>query len=947
MKDSHFRNPKLTELLTQAVDMKLTVALDLKIEKLFVKFSSEENNQEIPHFGGMFLQDCANLDFVREIKNLISIADKEKRSLIGTITFSSPPMMKIYYDVLPLERDLFFIYLQHQQFEPGNNQLHFFYELSQSLGTMENLHEGVNLLISRLVNYDPTVEIAILLLDEQRKIEYHRFSDVSLHDHSNNLHKFILEPQQWQTISSSLPINLQKGQNSNQLFDGGLQKFSRIAILPILLAGNVFGAYYLFSKTNEPNEVEPFLENFSQPISTILARLRNVQNLGSRTKHMEKILNSVDSFLFIISNHGRPVFYSPSFREILGLSSSDHTLPDILELIEPNQKEKFTEFLDKSTTNFSSEESFVFITASQKRKSLKICVKKIEFEDETLFAFKSSPDQDDVGFDLSVPFQNVYDITAKMPIPVFFVDVLTFDIFLANSFAYELFQYSSEDITKKNFLELFSPSENINLINTVKTSGLKNLEGENFWSMVKKDNSLIKTRLIISNLNFQNKRLLVVILRDVNIEPSTRIIRDIKSDYLVNDEYPLFCKVAPDGILLQANQAYCDLFGKPIDKIVGMPLQGYVYMEDYEYILNHFSQLTSEKRVKKNISRVVNSKGEIKYIEWIDSAEFYEGNLVEISAVGRNITEDFKLDLLRKSMEQRYQALVENLPLVISVFHSQTSTLLYISPQIQKMTGFTQDEFYSNMNKTQELVHPEDWDLFLEYFNSIRIGKNLLPLEFRFINKDGTTGWGEISGSIIELADQTTLIQAFFREVTGRHSAREKLRYYSNFEKLIIEFSLKFINADEETLYLLLSDVIEELGKFMKVDRSYVFDLDHTSKTMSNTFEWCKEGITSVIQDLQGIPFSMIHWWIERLNQNLEIAYDDIEEMPFDSVQQRDLIYSQGIKSLLVVPVFYKGKPQGFIGFDMVEEYTHWEPEAINLLRIVSSLIARTFRKFN
>ena len=84
---------------------------------------------------------------------------------------------------------------------------------------------------------------------------------------------------------------------------------------------------------------------------------------------------------------------------------------------------------------------------------------------------------------------------------------------------------------------------------------------------------------------------------------------------------------------------------------------------------------------------------------------------------------------------------------------------------------------------------------------------------------------------------------------------------------------------------------------------------------------------------------------MDQLRQNLEITLDNIENMPPGSEAECELLKYQGIKSLLVVPITYEGKPQGFIGFDMVRDYTHWEPEAINLLRMVSAMITSTYKK--
>lgn len=945
MTNSSFKPLNMTDLLTEALDVKLTVTLDLRIERLFSKFHGEQNNREFPSFNGIFLTECTNLDLVKKIRDLLIISTQENKSQIGTLTITSPRIMKVYYEVMPMREELFFIYLKVHQSESINNQYQFIKDLFNRLGKIGTLAETGDLLISQLVKFEPSIGYGIFILDDSRELIYQKFSENCINDQTPKLISLIIDQENWQSISNGISIILQRENNAYKIFEEIVKEFTTLSIQPILYEGSLIGVYFLFSRSVLPNEFRSFLEDFSYQSGIILAGIRDFQLLATRFEQLKKILGSLDSFLFIISSEGSPIFYSPSFRDQMGLLSEDQPLPNILDLLEPGQIEKFHNFLENSTTEFSSEENFFFITNKNERKLISTQVRKIKTENEILCVFKESRDLESLGEDLTIPFSQVFEVTSKLPLPVFFIEEMSFKIILANTYAYELFQYPSDDLTNKNFLELFSSSENINLINTVKTAGLINLESEKYWILEKKDSSLLKSRLIVSTVHFQNKRLLLVTLRDVSNEPSSFEIRESQSEYRANEEYPLFCKLTPDGIIVQVNQAYCDLFGKPLELIIGMPLQGYIFVEDYENVLNHFSRLTPTQPTKKNISRVANTKGDIKYIEWVDTAIYQEGELIEINAVGRDVTQEQKIDLLRKTMEQRYQALVENLPFVISVYHSESAFPLYIGPQILNITGYKPEDFYNDPVKMKELIHPEDWEMFLDNFFTKSDSENMPPFEFRFIKKDGSIGWGEASGSLITLADQTTLRQGFFRDVTGRHYAREKLRYYSNFEKLIIEISLQLMNGREDNLNENLNSVIEKLGKFMQVDRSYVFDFDHRTETMTNTHEWCNEGIQSEIQNLQNVPFSLAPWWIERLNQNLEITYDDINDMPFQSDDQREMFISQGIKSLLVVPIIIEERAEGFIGFDMVNEYTHWEQEALNLLRIVTTMIARTFEK--
>jgi transcriptional regulator with GAF, ATPase, and Fis domain len=154
------------------------------------------------------------------------------------------------------------------------------------------------------------------------------------------------------------------------------------------------------------------------------------------------------------------------------------------------------------------------------------------------------------------------------------------------------------------------------------------------------------------------------------------------------------------------------------------------------------------------------------------------------------------------------------------------------------------------------------------------------------------------------------------------------------------------MKTNSENLSETINSIIEELGNFMQVDRSYIFDINNKNNTMSNIFEWCNQGVSSQIEQLQSIPLSSIPWWMEQMNNNLDIILDDVSTLPEEASLEKELLIAQEIKSLLAVPFVYNNKAMGLIGFDMVKKSTNWEQESINLLRLVSAMIISTRDRF-
>ena len=118
--------------------------------------------------------------------------------------------------------------------------------------------------------------------------------------------------------------------------------------------------------------------------------------------------------------------------------------------------------------------------------------------------------------------------------------------------------------------------------------------------------------------------------------------------------------------------------------------------------------------------------------------------------------------------------------------------------------------------------------------------------------------------------------------------------------------------------------IMREVGEFYEADRSYIFEKDETDSYISNTLEWCKEGIAPEIQNLQGIPLHLAKPWFDEF-RNKGSFYLSCNE---NYAESNPLIYEylepQGIDSLLAVPLVTDGEVIGFLGVDNPRKHCHF-----------------------
>ena len=135
----------------------------------------------------------------------------------------------------------------------------------------------------------------------------------------------------------------------------------------------------------------------------------------------------------------------------------------------------------------------------------------------------------------------------------------------------------------------------------------------------------------------------------------------------------------------------------------------------------------------------------------------------------------------------------------LDYWKNEDQKLIYISPSCERITGYTQNEFYSNPKLLEEIVHPEDSELFIEHSRKVyshEHKENYDKLEFRIVKRDGTTiNIYQIYGPIFDSNNKFLGRRANNIDITERKKAEEALlsseiKYRSFFENSMDAFLL-------------------------------------------------------------------------------------------------------------------------------------------------------------
>lgn len=169
-----------------------------------------------------------------------------------------------------------------------------------------------------------------------------------------------------------------------------------------------------------------------------------------------------------------------------------------------------------------------------------------------------------------------------------------------------------------------------------------------------------------------------------------------------------------------------------------------------------------------------------------------------------------------------------------------------------------------------------------------------------------------------------------FMNVDMDHVEKMKLRQSSNTDDIIIRLA-KIMNGGE-SYEKAVNHMLAELGTIIHADRLYILETDGIK--VSNTFEWCREGVTPEIQTLQDLDYDdYIGGWENFLVDNSSLVLEDIEVLREDDPVDYENLKRQGIKSIMDSPIYDGGKLIGYIGADNYEI-----SDAVNTQKILETI---------
>jgi PAS domain S-box-containing protein len=258
-------------------------------------------------------------------------------------------------------------------------------------------------------------------------------------------------------------------------------------------------------------------------------------------------------------------------------------------------------------------------------------------------------------------------------------------------------------------------------------------------------------------------------------------------------DYAIFM-LDPQGCVASWNEGAERIHGYEAEEIIGEHFSVFHTEEDVRsgYPEEVLHAAAVEGRYEEESLRVC--KGDARF--WasvvITALRDEEGNLRGFSNVVRDISERKRAEEALRASESKYRTLVEQVPAITYIEavdpEKRKTDLLYVSPQITAMFGYSPEEWMADPQLFEKLLHPDDRERVLA--EDARTDETGEPFsaEYRQFTKDGRVIW--VSDEAVLVKDeegQPLFWQGVMHDVTDQKRTEEALRQNEELYRTVVE----------------------------------------------------------------------------------------------------------------------------------------------------------------
>ena len=300
-----------------------------------------------------------------------------------------------------------------------------------------------------------------------------------------------------------------------------------------------------------------------------------------------------------------------------------------------------------------------------------------------------------------------------------------------------------------------------------------------------------------------------------------------------------------------------------------------------------------------------------------------------------------KRDKKIEQENENYKILFNQIPNATWIIDADNGKIIDTNDASIYKYGYTRDEF---LNLSVFDLDPSNNEKIAQHIKELNhLDKS--DFETLHITKSAKEMNVAVNAVKILFRDKECIL-AVTTDITDRITAQREIEQQAEVLDAVVNILKELIsNRDFNSS---IENILKEVVNTLDVDRVYIFENDTVDDDLvcSQKFEYTKNDIPTQIEnhELQNISYSNsgLRRWKDRF-LNHKYIEGLIKEFP---QSEKDILEPQEVKSVLVIPIWYKKEFWGFIGFDDCTDERVWsEIEKDVLKTLANAFIAVLFKE--
>ena len=201
-----------------------------------------------------------------------------------------------------------------------------------------------------------------------------------------------------------------------------------------------------------------------------------------------------------------------------------------------------------------------------------------------------------------------------------------------------------------------------------------------------------------------------------------------------------------------------------------------IHPEDRAMAVKNLEETIAEKKDYHVKKRLIKKNGEVIWV--ISKANFITNEVsghIKLVGIFLNIQEFMETKEKLRTIEEVNRSLLNNLDGIFWEADANTFAFTYVSPQVEKITGYTPDEWINIPNFWKDHIHPEDQNFAVNFCHIKTQKLEDHAFDYRFQTRSGKIIWLNDRVKVVSSHGKPTKLQGLMVDITREKEISQEL----------------------------------------------------------------------------------------------------------------------------------------------------------------------------